>query len=397
MTDLLDLDTIASAGTGAVCSWEDGTTVRITFGPGSTLAENSTVVLNSESEYISGCATCTEYSSGSTTVKARDSPPELSAAQFTNTGAQVTVDFTGNPSSQEINGTFSSVSCESVFSAASASTLGIGSTCQFSSSSSIKVTLGVLSSIVPSSSDACTDGDGTSLTLLAGVVRTEIGAFLTTSAGCVVVDFPANPDPPYVTVSAPSAIGYCDDLTLEGSATSASIGTTNVTWEVALAGNGQFGDISNVTRHLEEASLDKYLTVRVPSEYIAQGLSYTFVLRVETALGGSSTAEAEVFKSPAELLLSKIVGSSVLQRTRGNAITLRSETTTSTCSTTNTEEAIASYSWSMISANESFARGVDVPLGVGRDPRVLTIPSYALGYAGSSYQLQLRTSFGGIS
>lgn len=52
---------------------------------------------------------------------------------------QVTVDFTGNPSSQEINGTFSAVSCESVFSAASASTLGIGTTCQFSSSSSIKV------------------------------------------------------------------------------------------------------------------------------------------------------------------------------------------------------------------------------------------------------------------
>lgn len=48
------------------------------------------------------------------------------------------------------------------------------------------------------------------------------------------------------------------------------------------------------------------LTIMVPSEYMAQGLSYTFVLRVETALGGSSTAEVQVFKSPAELLLSKV-------------------------------------------------------------------------------------------
>ncbi|CAM9207243.1 unnamed protein product, partial [Ectocarpus fasciculatus] len=397
VTDLLDSDTTVSAGTGAECGWEDGTTARITFGPGSTLTENSTVVLNSESEYISGCATCTEYSSGSATVKARDPPPELSAAQFTNTGAQqVTVDFTGNPSSQEINGTFSAVSCESVFSAASASTLGTGSTCQFSSRSSIKVTLGVLSSIAPSASDACTDGDGTSLTLLAGVVRTEIGAFLTTSAGCVVVNFPGNPDPPYVAVSAPSAIGHCDDLTLEGSATSALIGTTNVTWQVALTGSS-FADISNATRLLEEASLETRLTVIVPSEYMAQGFSYTFVLRVETALGGSSTAEVEVFKSPAELLLSKIVGSSVVQRMRGSAITLRSETTTSSCSTTNTDEALASYSWGIASANESFAGGADVTLDVGRDPRLLVIPPYALGYAGSSYQFQLRTTFGGIA
>ena len=38
----------------------------------------------------------------------------------------------------------------------------------------VKVTLGVLSSIAPASSGTCTDGDGTSLTLLAGVVRTEV-------------------------------------------------------------------------------------------------------------------------------------------------------------------------------------------------------------------------------
>lgn len=33
---------------------------------GYTLAENSTVVLNEDSEYISGCAACAEYASGDT-------------------------------------------------------------------------------------------------------------------------------------------------------------------------------------------------------------------------------------------------------------------------------------------------------------------------------------------
>ena len=31
---------------------------------------------------------------------------------------------------------------------------------------------------------------------------------------------------------------------------------------------------------------------------------------------------------------------------------------------------------------------------VGRDPRVLVIPSYTLGYTGSSYVFELTTSFG---
>lgn len=52
---------------------------------------------------------------------------------------QVTVDFTGSPSSQEINGTFAAVSCDLVLSPASVSTLGNGHTCQFVSGSSLKV------------------------------------------------------------------------------------------------------------------------------------------------------------------------------------------------------------------------------------------------------------------
>lgn len=55
-------------------------------------------------------------------------------------------------------------------------------------------------------------------------VELQIGAFETTSAGCVAVGYPDSPDPPFVAISAPAAIGYCDDLTVEGSATVAFIG-----------------------------------------------------------------------------------------------------------------------------------------------------------------------------
>ncbi|CAM9196214.1 unnamed protein product, partial [Ectocarpus sp. 8 AP-2014] len=392
VADLLESGTRALVGAGASCSWKDDNTVVVTFGNGYTLAENRTVVLNGG--YIAGCATCTEYASGSTLVLGRALPPELSSAKFTNTGAQVTVGFTGNPSSQEINGTFGAVPCESVFSTASASTLGIRSTCQFVSGSSIKVTLGALSTITPSSSEGCTDGDGTSLTLLAGVVRTEIGAFLTSSAGCMVVDYPSNPDPPFVEISAPGAVGYCDDLTLEGRTTMSSIGSSNVTWEVALAGSDPTADISNVSRALEQASSNKELTVTIPSEDLAVENTFSFVLRVETVLGGSSEAVVEVHKSSLELLGTRIVGSSALQRTRGNEIILRSETKLSSCSTVTTDEALALYSWRLVSANESYEGTPEVVVDVGRDPRVLVIPSHTLGYAGSTYLFQLTTAFG---
>lgn len=84
----------------------------------------------------------------------------------------------------------------------------------------------------------------------------------------------------------------------------------------------------------------------------------------------------------------------MIRRTRGQEITLRSETSLSSCSTISAEEGLASYSWILVSANDSFPGAPEFAVEVGRDPRVLVIPSYRLGYAGSSYQFQLKTTFG---
>lgn len=90
----------------------------------------------------------------------------------------------------------------------------------------------------------------------------------------------------------------------------------------------------------------------------------------------------------------KVVGSSTIRRTRGETIVLRSETALPSCATIGVDEELASYSWSLVSANESFAGAADVSTDVGRDPRTLAIPPYTLGYSGSFYHFQLRTAFG---
>lgn len=59
------------------------------------------------------------------------------------------------------------------------------------------------------------------------------------------------------------------------------------------------------------------------------------------------------------------------------------------------DEALASYSWNLVAANEARAGGDQVTVEAGRDPRVLAIPPYTLGFAGSSYVFQFRSAFGG--
>lgn len=83
----------------------------------------------------------------------------------------------------------------------------------------------------------------------------------------------------------------------------------------------------------------------------------------------------------------------MIQRTRGSQITLRTKTDISSCSALMVDEALASYSWSLLAANESRA-GEQVAIEVGRDPRVLSIPPYTLGLAGSSYLFQFRSAVG---
>ena len=59
-----------------------------------------------------------------------------------------------------------------------------------------------------------------------GVVS-QVGAFLSTAAGCVSVGPAANPDPPVVEISAPQVVGCCDALVLEGIASYPSTGNVS--------------------------------------------------------------------------------------------------------------------------------------------------------------------------
>lgn len=91
----------------------------------------------------------------------------------------------------------------------------------------------------------------------------------------------------------------------------------------------------------------------------------------------------------------QVVGPSSLERTRGTTITLRSETSASSCSTADSTQTTASYSWSLVSSTQPLEQ--ETFGEESRDPRVLVIPRHTLGFAGSSYVFQLAVDFGGVS
>lgn len=96
------------------------------------------------------------------------------------------------------------------------------------------------------------------------------------------------------------------------------------------------------------------------------------------------------------IVIRQVLGPATIQRTRGSIISFSSETKASSCSNAgNGEDTTASYTWGLVSAVGTIGGYSSLTLLPGRDPRVLTIPAYTLGLAGSTYTFQLKAALGG--
>lgn len=111
---------------------------------------------------------------------------------------------------------------------------------------------------------------------------------------------------------------------------------------------------------------------------------------------GCQENSSSFFEQPDNMfrVFAKVVGPSYLESTRGTTITIRSETSASSCSTTDITQATASYSWGLVSSTEPLENEM---FDQSRDPRVLVIPRHTLGFAGNNYVFQLAAEFGGVS
>eukprot|EP00752_Nemacystus_decipiens_P006052 g5462.t2 len=383
VANLLDERTLDTLGSAPTCAWKNENTVTIVFGQGFSIGKKSEVLLNETSEYLAGCYGCTQYAFGSAQLEDRLPPPEIAAAQFSNTGQQINVFLQGSASSQEINGSYSPVPCGNVFSNASTGTLGVGCTSQFSSSSTLTVFLGFDYTIRPASDANCTGDDGTSVDLLDGIARTEIGAFLSSAAGCVAVGPASDPHLPVVEISAPEVVGCCDDLIIEGIASYPST-DVELNWTIAIAGGDATFDLTDARTVLEQAGASGDFFVTLPTDSLDDGSTYSFGLRVTTALGLWGEAQVEVSKASDALPALKIAGSSFRRHPRGLPLTLRAEV-----ASLDVQNYSVTYTWTVASEDSATTDFPPLQLPIGRNPSVLTLPAYTLGYAGSVYAFRV--------
>lgn len=90
-----------------------------------------------------------------------------------------------------------------------------------------------------------------------------------------------------------------------------------------------------------------------------------------------------------DVVATQIAGSAYRRHWRGLPLTLRTEV-----SQLYSEDDNATYTWTVVSES-SVAEGFSpLILTSGRNPRVLTIPAYSLGYAGSVYVLKVDLAGG---
>jgi hypothetical protein len=268
--------------------------------------------------------------------------PKLESAQFTDSGREVVITFDSSTDRAGRNGTWT---CDTLFSFSGAPL----STCTWLSASTVSVSFPSMANLQSSRKYLDTSSEIT----LTGRVR----ALCTGTANCdanpsasgskVVIKGPSRPTAPKVIVSAPEFVTYCDDFSIDASASYGSGGRpfTSITWTV----------LSDTASNLPalQAELNKYnathnadLPVLIKSTSLVPA-TYTFLLRLTNFLGMSSTASVNVLVKQTSFPLVEILSSSFKTISASGVLDLQSVTVPSVCAPGGVASPPLLYTWSV--------------------------------------------------
>ena len=200
---------------------------------------------------------------------------------------------------------------------------------------------------------------------------------------------PVNLLAPKVAVSAPSAIGACDNLTLDATSSSGSGGRpwrfASVTVEDS-SGSLHVSALQSFLSHDPRTILLSSPPRPVPSHLLTHGSIYTFQVKLCNFLGacGSTFRSVAAVSFPVPRL--SLLGEPVRTVSKSVMLSVDSSVTLSACSSPLTT---ISYSWGI-----SFANGSVSSIGlksISRDPSKFILPAYSL-QAGASYTVTLTLS-----
>ncbi|KAL3920915.1 MAG: hypothetical protein SGPRY_005083 [Prymnesium sp.] len=196
--------------------------------------------------------------------------------------------------------------------------------------------------------------------------------------GSVSVQLPSAPLQPVAVLSAPAALSFCDDLTLDGSLShgggvfALSFSWNVSAWDVDLEG-------LQPIRELLTLASPTSSSIIVPSSFLSIGVNYTFMLRVGNHAGGTSQiATRTVVKATAVSLTTSIANGVEITTLRSSALSLLGEVTLPAveCTTGISIDQLAiSFSWLVEPAGSNIS-GSSAQLSIWVSPSPLVVSIY---------------------
>ena len=269
-------------------------------------------------------------------------PPKVASAKFSNLLNAALVTFNSTTDRAGLAGSFECTAFLNKTAAEVEATFGTGAMCSFSSATVLKVTFGSEATVVPS--DVLLVKDMT-------IQAATASASLFTTREFFALAGPDTPTVPSVVLFASStSVGSCDDLTLDGSASSGSGGRDMVySFSVASASGHS---VANLTAALAEANAENAgsgtYKVNVPSSAMVPGSSFTVTLTATNFLSESSSVSVTVKKLGVPAPIISIQGSNPrTDITHSDALSLEAsaELPTMTCVDSDLSSAKMSFLW----------------------------------------------------
>jgi hypothetical protein len=313
------------------------------------------------------------------TVLAADASPavpQLLQAAFSNDGSYLTVSF---DAATDRGGLYGAFPCRTLLRFIGRN----NGNCQWFSDNQLR--------IYPVAVGAsATVGVGGNMTLLENTVRArctdtqraagQCASNLPVAPATVIVIAPSAPVTPSVVISAPSAIGGCNSLTLD---LAGSVGAAGRAWDTVSFAVSTTPTSTNAAGGLLQFLTRNYTLsppLPVPSAVLVRGYSYSIKITLCNFLKacGSATKVVTVAETVASVPVVTIAGQSARTVYRTDALSVVADAYTQSCSGAKSSAGLQ-YSWAMTQLLPGASAYTNATLrSTSQNPTVFKLPSYSL-------------------
>ena len=298
-------------------------------------------------------------------------PPTVATAAFSDLLSSFTVHFNTSTNRAGLSGNFDcALNILNLTVSQATELLGSNSYCTFVSDDTLKVTFGAFPTLLP----------GAHLMIRDQVLKNSLSsASLFTMSASFVVAQPALPTVPRAVLSASSSlVGLCDDLSLDGSATTGS-GGRDLSYHFSVVPASSEGFFKNISRALDVANALNAgagtFKVVIDSAAMLPNSKFKVQVNVSNFLGQHDVASVFVKKLAVPAPALKIQGVSPLRVTRSSSISLKASATLPSmrCMSQSLSSSKMSFKWFEDTGTYTGALS-----GTSNSPRTLNIAASTL-------------------